>query len=282
MADEAEHGMAGTTGVDDLHVAIVDDDDLFRESIAQNLVDAGFAVADFPSGPGFLSYLAEGEAPGLILLDWKMPEMNGIEVLRRLRSDGCEIPVIFLTVLSDQIYEEAALTSGAVDFVEKSRSFSILRRRIELILGGQKRRSEAAAQGQAGEAAGAPADAAAASDVLRNGEIELKVETHRAYWRGQEVPLTVTEFRMVLHMVERAGLDVRYRDLYDLVHGAGFMAGDGSEGYRSNVRTFIKRIRQKFRDLDHDFGQIENYPGFGYRWLDAEQPRSTDAAATED
>ncbi|GGB54344.1 DNA-binding response regulator [Tistrella bauzanensis] len=278
MADEAEHGMAGATVADDLHVAIVDDDDLFRESIAQNLVDAGFAVADFPSGPGFLSYLSDGGAPGLILLDWKMPEMNGIEVLRRLRSDGCEIPVIFLTVLSDQIYEEAALTSGAVDFVEKSRSFSILRRRIELILGGQKRRGEAAAAQAEG---GAPA-ADAGDDTLRNGEIELKIETHRAYWRGKEVPLTVTEFRMVLHMVERAGLDVRYRDLYDLVHGAGFMAGDGSEGYRSNVRTFIKRIRQKFRDLDTDFGQIENYPGFGYRWLDAEQPRSADRSAHED
>ncbi|HLW28926.1 MAG TPA: helix-turn-helix domain-containing protein, partial [Kiloniellales bacterium] len=65
---------------------------------------------------------------------------------------------------------------------------------------------------------------------------------------------------------ERAGQDVTYRELYDLVHGRGFVAGSGPDGYRANVRTFMKRIRQKFRELDEDFDEIENYPGFGYRW----------------
>jgi two-component system response regulator ChvI len=61
---------------------------------------------------------------------------------------------------------------------------------------------------------------------------------------------------------------VRYRDLYDLVHGEGFVAGYGEDGYRTNVRTFIKRVRKKFRDIDDQFDAIENYPGFGYRWKD--------------
>ncbi|HLS68350.1 MAG TPA: helix-turn-helix domain-containing protein, partial [Kiloniellales bacterium] len=78
--------------------------------------------------------------------------------------------------------------------------------------------------------------------------------------------LSLTEFKLVQLMAERAGQDVTYRELYDLVHGRGFVAGSGPDGYRANVRTFMKRIRQKFRELDADFDEIENYPGFGYRW----------------
>ena len=88
----------------------------------------------------------------------------------------------------------------------------------------------------------------------------------RATWRKKEIDLTVTEFQMVCTLAERAGKNVRYRELYDLVHGKGFIAGDGGEGYRANMRTFMKRIRQKFRAADERFDQIENYPGFGYRW----------------
>jgi two-component system response regulator ChvI len=80
--------------------------------------------------------------------------------------------------------------------------------------------------------------------------------------------LTLNEFRIVDLLAGRPGRDVRYRELYDQVHGAGFIAGSGEEGYRGNVRTLIKRIRQKFRALDTSFEAIENYPGFGYRWRD--------------
>jgi two-component system response regulator ChvI len=64
----------------------------------------------------------------------------------------------------------------------------------------------------------------------------------------------------------KPGEDLSYRELYDLVHGKDFLAGSGADGYRANVRTFIKRIRKKFRDVDTDFDQIHNYAGFGYRW----------------
>ncbi len=80
------------------------------------------------------------------------------------------------------------------------------------------------------------------------------------------VPFTVTEFQMVDCLVCKAGRDVSYRELYDIVHGEGFSAGAGEIGYRTNVRAFIKRIRQKFKDADDAFAHIENYPGFGYRW----------------
>ena len=67
-------------------------------------------------------------------------------------------------------------------------------------------------------------------------------------------------------MATRPGEDISYRDIYDLVHGKGFVAGYGPAGYRANVRAFIKRIRQKFRAVDGTFDLIDNYPGFGYRW----------------
>jgi two-component system response regulator ChvI len=102
------------------------------------------------------------------------------------------------------------------------------------------------------------------------GHVRLHREVSRAYWKDAQIDLTLTEFQMVDHLVTRAGRDVRYRELYDIVHGEGFAAGQGEIGYRANVRAFIKRIRQKFRDVDPEFTQIENYPGFGYRWSEGD------------
>lgn len=241
-------------------VVLVDDDDLFRESLGENLSDAGFEVLAFSGGEPALAHLLSQRNSDIVLLDWKMPEMNGIEVLRRMRNAGLEIPVIFLTVLTDQIYEEAALQGGAVDFIEKSRSFSILLKRINLILSGLK--------------SGKPAESEDQAPVLLRGDLELRRESSRAFWKGREVNLSVTEFKMVDLLASRASQDVRYRELYDLVHGEGFAAGYGAEGYRSNVRAFVKRIRQKFRGVDSDFDEIDNYSGFGYRWRDREENNS--------
>ena len=183
-----------------------------------------------------------------MILDWGLPGISGVEALRALREKGVETPAIVLTALGDQLYEEAALIAGAVDFVEKSRSFSILLRRIELALH----------RGSSGEGA------APANDQI--GSLLLQPEISRLTWNGLSVDLTLTEYRIVEFMARRAGRDVRYRDIYDVVKGEGFVAGIGQEGYRANVRAFIKRLRQKFRDVDADFEAIENYPGFGYRW----------------
>lgn len=233
-------------------IALVDDDELLRESLEQNLLDAGYEVRTYADGTEVLAAIAEGFRPELVLLDWKMPEMNGIEVLKRLRSDQHAFPVIFLTVLTDQIYEEAALAGGAVDFIEKSRSFSILKRRIELILSGVR-------------GGGEPTEDAP-SERETIGSLDLRPKIRRAFWKGAELPFSVTEFDIVYRLAGRAGQDVPYREIYDLARGEGFVAGQGPEGYRANVRTHIKRIRAKFRDVDPEFDAIENYPGFGYRW----------------
>lgn len=235
-------------------VLLVDDNGLFSESLSLNLEEAGFHVRAFGSGEAAVSHLIAGGDEDLVLLDWMMPGMNGIEVLRRIREASLAIPIIFLTELTDQIYEEAALQGGAVDFVEKSRSFSILLRRINLIVQGTKTVQPDVAP----EASGGP--------IFRRGPLELRRDTARGFWKGREVPLTITEFKMVDLLASRAGHDVRYRELYDLVHGEGFITGNGAEGYRANVRAFVKRIREKFRVADKDWDALENYSGFGYRW----------------
>jgi two-component system, OmpR family, response regulator ChvI len=238
-----------------VRIVLVDDDDSFRESLGLNLLDEGFAVVSFSGGAPSLDYFAGGGEADVILLDWRMPGMNGLEVLRRLRRAGTTTPVIFLTVLSDDIYEEAALEGGAVDFVDKSRRLSILVKRLHLITEGMRPLSESGGPNKP------PADS------VRLGRLELRFDINRASWRGGTLDLTLTEFKIVALLAQRAGEDVGYREIYDLVHGKDFVAGYGAEGYRANVRTFIKRIRKKFRDLDSAFDQIHNYAGFGYRWI---------------
>jgi two-component system, OmpR family, response regulator ChvI len=208
------------------HLLLVDDDDLFRESLGLNLVDEGYEVTSFDNGRDALAYLSR-------------------------RGAGITIPVIFLTALSEDIYEEAALEGGAVDFIDKSRRLPILLKRLQLIAEG-------------GRPAPQPEPVQAPS--LRLGPLMLRFDTKRALWAGRAVDLTLTEFGILTLLAEKAGQDVGYREIYDLVHGKDFIAGHGSEGYRANVRTFIKRIRKKFREVDPSFDYIKNYASFGYSW----------------
>jgi len=234
-------------------VVLVDDDDLFRESLGLNLAEEGFEVIDFANGETALEYFQSGETADAVLLDWRMPGIDGLGVLQALREARIETPIVFLTMLGEEIYEEAALKWGAVDFIDKSRRLSIILKRLKLITDGPK------VQGASeGEGAGSP--------VLRLGPLELRSDIRRAFWRDNQVDLTLTEFAIVHYMVLRPGADVTYRQIYDLVRGKDFVAGYGPDGYRSNVRSFIKRIRKKFREVDSEFDHIDNYPGFGYRW----------------
>jgi two-component system response regulator ChvI len=120
------------------HLVLVDDDDLFRESLGLKLVDEGYRVTSFDNGSDALAYLEGGGTADVVLLDWRMLNLTGLEVLHRLRRPGVTTPVIFLTVLSDDIHEETALEGGAVDFIDKSRRLTILLKRLELITKGMR------------------------------------------------------------------------------------------------------------------------------------------------
>jgi two-component system response regulator ChvI len=227
---------------------LVDDDALFRESLGQNLVDEGYEVENVDGGQAALDYLEKDSTIDTVLLDWRMPGLDGLAVLRLMRERSHTMPVLFLTALTDNIYEEAALALGAVDFISKSRSLSVILQRLSLIMDGRKR------------------PVPVGSEIMQRGKLELRPAIGRAFWDGHRIELTLTEFTILQTLAETPKRDFSYRDIYDIVRGRGFVAGWGEEGYRVNVRSFIKRIRQKFRALDDSFDCIKNYSGYGYYW----------------
>jgi two-component system, OmpR family, response regulator ChvI len=234
---------------DRIRAILVDDDDDYREAATAELEHFGFDVVACSTGEAMLDYLGESQAIDVIILDWKLEGGLGIDFLPQLHDRGVNLPVVFLTGIPTTAYEYAALDGGAVDFVDKARGIPILAKRLQLIV--QLSRGSATPPSH---------------ETLQCGKLLLRMDIGRAYWDGKDVDLTVTEFKIIYLLVSRAGEYVTYRSIYDCVHHAGFLAGSGEEGFRTNVRSSIKRIRNKFRSLDDRFFEIENYPAFGYRW----------------
>jgi two-component system response regulator ChvI len=247
---------------------LVDDDDLFRECLSESLQSARFEVVACATGEEALTLLLNEGDCDVVLLDLRLPDMTGIDVVTALQQAEISVPVIMLTAFGDDRYEERALKVGATDFVDKSRPLPIIVGRIR---SAAKRRVPAS-------------QSASAEAAVEVGQLRLRPEFCRAYWLEQRVHLTLTEYRIVHCLAVRADCDVSYREIYDVVHRTGFVAGDGEAGLRTNVRSLIKRIRKKFCAIDADFSAIESYPGFGYRWRAGgeEDLRSTRQPATYD
>src|SRR5579883_121320 len=106
----------------------------------------------------------------------------------------------------------------------------------------------------------------ATQPAIAVGELVLKLDRQRAEWNGVDVNLTVTEFRILKLFTDHLGEFLSYRAIYDVVRYVGFAAGAGDDGYKSNVRSCIKRMRHKFIAVSPGWNEIENYCGMGYRW----------------
>jgi two-component system response regulator ChvI len=238
-------------------VAFVDDDDCYREAVAMELEHLGFEVCAFSCGEELFQHLSERSDTQVIILDWRLRTGLGIDLLPPIRERGISIPVMFLTGLPALAAEYAALDMGAVDFVDKARGTAIIAKRLRLIV--QSRPTPVAET----------ASETSPQAKLTCGELVLMPDIARAYWNGVDLEFTLGEFKVVHLLVSRAGEYVSYRSIYDCVHYTGFMAGNGEDGFRTNVRSSIKRIRNKFRQFDDGFCRIENYAAFGYRWVGA-------------
>jgi len=230
-------------------LVLVEDDQDFREAAAAELEDLGFEVECFADGAALLEAFANGCSADVIVLDWNLPALTGIDLIPRLRRAGVLLPVVLLTGKSTPNLENLALDHGALDFIDKTRGLPILAKRIRLIL----------------ESAKKP-EVMRAEEALDVGPLQLKLRVCRASWNGADVGLTLTEYKIVHLLVTNLGNHLTYRAVYDTMHHEGFIAGSGEDGYRTNVRSCIKRIRNKFRALDGNFACIANYPSFGYRW----------------
>jgi two-component system response regulator ChvI len=232
-----------------VRLVLVEDDDEFREAAAAELEDLGFEVGCFSDGAALLEAFAAGATADVIVLDWNLPTLSGIDLIPRLRRAGVLLPVVLLTGRSTPNLENLALDHGALDFVDKTRGLPILAKRIRLILDSSKK-----------------PEVMRGEESMDVGPLQLKTRVCRASWNGADIGLTLTEYKIVHLLVTNLGNHLTYRAVYDTMHHAGFIAGSGEDGYRTNVRSCIKRIRNKFRALDPTFACIANYPSFGYRW----------------
>lgn len=234
---------------DPIRVLFVEDDEYYREIVGNELSDHGFAVSSFADGDSLLSSLDTGVDADVIVLDWMLPDISGIDLLPQLRRHGVKLPVVFLTSHSQIAHESLAFVRGAIDFIDKTRGVEILIRRLRL-----------AAE------AGNVAASFAGDKRFVCGKLVLRTNVSRAYWNGTDVGLTLSEYDIVRLLASNVARYLTYREIYNLQYYEGFIAGNGKQGYRANVRSTIKRIRKKFCALDPTFSEIETSDSLGYRW----------------
>ncbi len=228
-------------------IALVDDDRNILTSVSMTLEAEGFDVRTYADGAEALEGLLRRPAD-LLVLDIKMPRMDGMEMLARLRGKS-QVPVIFLTSKDDEIDEVLGLRMGADDYITKPFSQRLLIERIRALL-------------RRGDLAGAPASARD-EKVVSRGELMLDAARHLCTWRGEPVALTVTEFLILQSLALRPG-HVKSRDqLMDAAYGENIYVDDRT------IDSHIKRLRKKFKAADSEFSKIETLYGIGYRYSEA-------------
>jgi two-component system, OmpR family, response regulator ChvI len=226
-------------------IALVDDDSDMLALVSTLLESDGYRVVTYHDGPSALDGF-RASPPDLAILDIRMPQMDGMEVLRRLRQDS-DLPVIFLTAKYDEIDELFGFKMGADDFIRKPFSQSLLLQRVKTVL----RRNNP------GEAR----DGRESSDkVIERGQLRMDQERHACTWKGDTVSLTVTEFLILQALATRPGM---IRDREALMDAA---YNDESYVDDRTIDSHIKRIRKKFRVVDPSFDMIETLYGVGYRF----------------
>lgn len=227
-------------------VALVDDDRNILTSVSLALQAEGFITRVYSDGATGLKALLDNP-PDLAIVDIKMPRMDGMELLRRLREKS-DLPVIFLTSKDTEIDEALGLAMGADDYIGKPFSQRLLIERIRAVLRRTASRKEA-------EAAAEPVPA-----PLKRGQLEMDQARHRVRWNGNDVALTVTEFLILDALAQRPGF-VKSRDqLMDVAYAHDSYVDDRT------IDSHIKRLRKKFRAVDPEFKAIETLYGVGYRF----------------
>jgi two-component system response regulator ChvI len=227
-------------------IALVDDDRNILTSVSMTLEAEGFAVRTYTDGAEALRGLTQ-QPVDLAVLDIKMPRMDGMELLEKLRK-ASDLPVIFLTSKDDEVDELMGLRMGADDYIKKPFSQRLLIERIRTLLrrevsrGGTEKNAEA---------------------MLTRGDLTLDSSRHLCTWKGGPVELTVTEFLLLKSLAQRPG-HVKSRDqLMDSAYGENIYVDDRT------IDSHIKRLRKKFKAIDAEFNQIETLYGVGYRYRDA-------------
>lgn len=225
-------------------IALVDDDRNILTSVALALEAEGFTVTQYHDGEEGLKGITENP-PDLVVLDVKMPRLDGMEVLTKLRETST-LPAIFLTSKDDEVDQVLGLRLGADDYITKPFSQRLLIERIRTVL----RRNQARMVSKE----------VPDTQMVRRGDMELDDERHLCIWKGTPLNLTVTEYLLIKSLAMKPG-HVKNRDqLISQAYGDSIYVDDRT------IDTHIKRIRRKFKDIDDSFDAIETLYGVGYKY----------------
>lgn len=246
-ASEAAMSETPTASAAPATIALVDDDRNILTSVSIALQAEGFVTRVYNDGEVALKALVENP-PDLAVFDIKMPKMDGLELLRRLREKS-QIPVIFLTSKDDELDEAIGLAMGADDYIAKPFSQRLLIARIRAIL----RRADYARPSS--EAASEPVP-----EPIRRGRLNMDPARHKVEWDGKPVTLTVTEFMILEALAQRPGVVKSRNQLMDTAYQDDIYVDDRT------IDSHIKRLRRKFREVDPTFDSIETLYGAGYKF----------------
>ncbi|MBI1204230.1 MAG: response regulator [Rhodopseudomonas sp.] len=229
-------------------IALVDDDRNILTSVSMALESEGYRIMTYTDGASALDGF-KTSPPDLAILDIKMPRMDGMETLRRLRQKS-DMPVIFLTSKDEEIDEMFGLKMGADDFIRKPFSQRLLVERVKAVL------RRAAPK----DPTLVPKEADGAAKVLERGQLRMDPERHTCTWKGEQVTLTVTEFLILQALATRPGVVKSRNALMDAAYDDQVYVDDRT------IDSHIKRLRKKFKVVDDDFEMIETLYGVGYRF----------------
>lgn len=233
-------------------IALVDDDRNILTTLSIALQAEGYATRVYSDGEAALGALLSNP-PDLAVFDIKMPRMDGMELLAKLRETS-SLPVIFLTSKDEEQDEEAGLAMGADDYIAKPFSQRLLLARIRTIL----RRAAPVAAG----AEDAPEAPESEGGKLLRGRLEMDPSRHQVTWAGTNVSLTVTEFMILEELARRPGVIKSRNQLMDAAYPDDVFVDDRT------VDSHIKRLRRKFRAIDGEFTAVETLYGAGYSFTD--------------
>ena len=225
-------------------ICLIDDDQNILASLSLALKSEGYIISTFSDGLSGLNSLREDNYD-IAILDIKMPRLDGLEVLQKLRQTS-NLPVIFLTSKDEEVDQLLGLKMGADDYITKPFSQKLLIERVRAIL----RRSKEVKD----------LNNTDSNDIIKRGKLSLNMSRHECFWNGLPIKLTVTEFLLLESLASRPGY-VKSRDqLMSAAYDDDIYVDDRT------IDSHIKRLRKKFKSYDQDFDQIRTRYGSGYSW----------------
>ncbi|WP_017753452.1 response regulator transcription factor [Calidifontibacillus oryziterrae] len=222
-------------------VLVVDDEHNLRETIGSYLRNEGYEIVEASNGTIAVQLIKDNKID-MVLLDIMMPEMDGYQALREIRSIQKKIPVIMLTAKTDEVDKLLGLEMGADDYITKPFSMRELAARIKAVL----RRSMPKEEEE--------------DEIIERGDMIINLSTYEVFVKGQKINLTPTEYSILVTLAQKPG---RVYSRLQLMNNA---FGEAYANYERSIDTHVSNLRKKVEDDPHNPIYIHTLYGIGYRF----------------